>query len=176
MTYVIYKYTSKTSGKGYIGQTKDLKTRQKYHQLPSSGCTYFKHAIQKYGWNDFYLEIIYQNLTEQEANRLEELTIAEHHTRTPHGYNILPGGRNHSGPRPARSKQHCDAISKHRKQYWALRPPPFTKDELSVLLWTEPTTHIAKRYGMSDNGVARWVKNWGLTKPPRGWWTKHPHP
>lgn len=49
---------------------------------------------------------------------------------------------------------------------------PFSKDELSVLLWQYPTTHIATMYSMSDNGVARWAKKWGLAKPPRGYWQK----
>lgn len=47
-----------------------------------------------------------------------------------------------------------------------------TKEELEKLLWEKPTTQIAKDYGLSDNGVAKWVKSYGLTKPPRGYWVK----
>lgn len=50
--------------------------------------------------------------------------------------------------------------------------PPFTKDELEKLLWEVSTTTIAKRFKMSDNGIARWAKKWNLSKPPRGYWAK----
>lgn len=47
-----------------------------------------------------------------------------------------------------------------------------SKEELLKLLWKEPTTTIATIYGVSDNAVAKWAKSYGLTKPPRGYWTK----
>jgi hypothetical protein len=47
-----------------------------------------------------------------------------------------------------------------------------TKDELAALLWKIPTTHIAKRYNVSDKAVEKWVKKFGLTKPERGYWSK----
>lgn len=49
------------------------------------------------------------------------------------------------------------------------RPTP---EVLQKLLWEQPTTHIAKQLGISDNAVARWVKQDKLTKPPRGYWAK----
>lgn len=49
---------------------------------------------------------------------------------------------------------------------------PFTREELSGLLWTYPTTTIAKMYNMTDNGVAYWARKWKLTKPSRGYWQK----
>lgn len=51
--------------------------------------------------------------------------------------------------------------------------PPFTKDELEKLLWEMSTTTIAKKFNMSDNGIARWAKKWNLSKPPRGYWAKN---
>ena len=47
-----------------------------------------------------------------------------------------------------------------------------TKEELSDMLWKIPTTKIAANYSVSDKAVERWVKKFGLTKPPRGYWTK----
>ena len=49
---------------------------------------------------------------------------------------------------------------------------PFDKESLQALLWEMPLTHIGALFDMSDNGVARWVKKWGLVKPPRGHWLK----
>jgi len=50
--------------------------------------------------------------------------------------------------------------------------PRPSKEELNKLLWEMPTARIAKMYNMSDNGIARWVKDYGLQKPSRGYWTK----
>lgn len=54
-------------------------------------------------------------------------------------------------------------------QYKVKRP---SKDELEILLWSKPTTIIAEQYGVSDNAVARWAKDYNLAKPPRGYWQK----
>lgn len=50
--------------------------------------------------------------------------------------------------------------------------PKITKEELAVLLWQKPTTHIAAEWGVSDKAVDKWAKKFGLKKPPRGYWTK----
>lgn len=46
-----------------------------------------------------------------------------------------------------------------------------TKEELEKIVWDMPTSHIAKKYGVSDNTIAKWCKSYGITKPPRGYWT-----
>ncbi|MDQ2686923.1 MAG: group I intron-associated PD-(D/E)XK endonuclease [Armatimonadota bacterium] len=47
-----------------------------------------------------------------------------------------------------------------------------TAEELQEMLWQHPTTHIAQRYGVTDNAVAKWAKAYGVSKPPRGYWNK----
>lgn len=47
-----------------------------------------------------------------------------------------------------------------------------TEEELNKLLWEMPTTHIAKKFGVSDKAVERWAKKFNLNKPPRGYWAK----
>lgn len=47
-----------------------------------------------------------------------------------------------------------------------------TKDELNELIWSKPTTIIAKQFGVSDKAIEKWVKSYELTKPPRGYWQK----
>lgn len=51
----------------------------------------------------------------------------------------------------------------------ATRP---SKEELNILLWTKPTTEIAKDYGVSDRAISKWAKSYGLEKPSRGYWQK----
>lgn len=47
-----------------------------------------------------------------------------------------------------------------------------SKEELAVLVWEKPTATIAKEFGVADSSVAKWVKKYGLSKPPRGYWQK----
>lgn len=146
----------------------------------------FVELYKKYGWDDFSLTILCQ-CTDQEADQVEEQAIKQHSTLSPNGYNLLPGGTNRKQlpgrtlseehkeklrkPKPIRTESHCKKISTHRVNFWKDHLPPFTREELESLLWAMPTTKIAEKFQMSDNGVARWVRRWNLTKPPRGYWT-----
>lgn len=46
------------------------------------------------------------------------------------------------------------------------------KEILESEIWLMPTSEIAKRYGVSDKAVEKWCKLYGLSKPPRGYWSK----
>lgn len=49
-----------------------------------------------------------------------------------------------------------------------------SKEELEKIIWKQPTTHIAKIYGVSDKAVEKWCKTYNISKPPRGYWTNNP--
>ena len=49
--------------------------------------------------------------------------------------------------------------------------PP--KEELERLIWTKPTTLLAKDYGVSDSAIGKWCKKYNISKPPRGHWMKN---
>jgi hypothetical protein len=53
---------------------------------------------------------------------------------------------------------------KHRK---VERP---SKDELNSMIWTYPITYIAAIFDVSDVAVHKWIRSYGLNKPPRGHW------
>ena len=62
-------------------------------------CSHFYPAIQKYGWHSFRHEILYTDLTQEEAGQMEIKLIAEYGTLDPEkGYNLDLGGavRHHS--------------------------------------------------------------------------------
>lgn len=59
--------------------------------------------------------------------------------------------------------QECSKSASRR----VIRP---SKEELKKLIWTKPTTHIAKNFGVSDKAVEKWCKAYGIDKPPRGYW------
>lgn len=91
--FLIYKHTS-PSGKSYIGQTNNLSRRNNGHNSITSPCRALRNAIIKYGWNNFTHEILAENLTIEEANKLESHFILEHNTLAPLGYNLTTGGNN----------------------------------------------------------------------------------
>lgn len=47
-----------------------------------------------------------------------------------------------------------------------------TRDELYDLVWSVPMLELAKRFGMSDVGMARKCKRVDIPVPPRGYWAK----
>lgn len=47
-----------------------------------------------------------------------------------------------------------------------------SKEELEKLIWEMPTTHVAKKFGVSDVAVGKWCNSYGIVKPPRGYWKK----
>lgn len=96
---VIYKFTNKTNGKVYIGQTIHEKARYKNHL--SNKRENFKSlidkAISKYGIENFDYEILYRCSGEREEvikelNNLEIEYIEKYDCLVPNGYNLQTGG------------------------------------------------------------------------------------
>lgn len=99
--FFIYGYQSKTSGKWYIGQTKQpIKNR-----AGTNGCRYtnkelghckipkFGSAILSYGWDDFELTIFNEGkMTQEEADNYEKSWIQEKDS-IKNWYNMSPGGQ-----------------------------------------------------------------------------------
>ena len=47
-----------------------------------------------------------------------------------------------------------------------------SKEVLQLAVWSRPTSHIAKEYGVSDKAVEKWCKKYGIIKPSRGYWSR----
>ena len=89
-TYCVYMHTL-PSGKSYIGQTcnkMSVRTGKNFHRYGKR----FRDAIKHYGVENAKTEILYRDLTLEEANRLEMLSIARWGTLHPYGYNFDNGG------------------------------------------------------------------------------------
>lgn len=92
-TYSVYCHTNKINGKRYIGITKQNPLKR----WGTNGCNYkklnFYRAIQKYGWDNFKHEILFENLSKEDAENKEIELIAKYNTRDDmFGYNIAIGG------------------------------------------------------------------------------------
>jgi hypothetical protein len=88
MFYTIYKITNKLNGKIYIGkhQTGDLNDG-----YMGSG-KHLKHAIEKYGSQNFIKEILFIFDNEAEMNTKEAELVSEEFVKEDTNYNLCPGG------------------------------------------------------------------------------------
>lgn len=90
--YVVYKHTT-PSNKVYIGITScDVKRRWQNGKNYKSN-KYFTNAINKYKWENIKHEILFDNLTKEQAEIKEIKLIAEYKSNNiKYGYNIENGG------------------------------------------------------------------------------------
>ena len=75
----IYEIVNKTNNKKYIGKTKSFKARKNRHlyelRHDRHHCLHLQRAWNKYGENNFIFNIIYSELNEEEARKIEEELI-----------------------------------------------------------------------------------------------------
>lgn len=104
--YTVYQHKNKINGKMYFGIT----SRTPSERWEKNGSYYkitphFYSAIQKYGWDNFEHNILYQNLAKEEACEIEKSLIKKYKTQDrKFGYNILEGGQVTELPREVREK------------------------------------------------------------------------
>jgi predicted GIY-YIG superfamily endonuclease len=91
--YTVYMHTS-PNNKRYIGiTTQTLKRRWGKNGYGYVDNEYFWKAINKYGWDNFSHEILFEDLSRDEALKKEIELIAFYDTTNPDkGYNITAGG------------------------------------------------------------------------------------
>lgn len=115
--YIVYKHTC-PNNKVYIGIT-----RQNINKRWNNGNGYknnkhFYSAIKKYGWNNIKHEIIKENITQDEATKIEIKLIDEYKSnQKEYGYNNSIGGEK-SSLGFHHSKQSKEKISKNNARYW----------------------------------------------------------
>lgn len=91
--FAVYKHTS-PSGKIYIGITSQIPIKRWNNGNGYLNNDYFTKAIQKYGWENIKHEILFENLTQEEAEQKEIELIAKYKSnQRKYGYNISDGGR-----------------------------------------------------------------------------------
>ena len=92
--YTVYQHKNKINGKIYIGITSQ-KPEQRWG---SQGCNYkssphFYSAIQKYGWDNFEHNILFTDLTKEQACLKEQELIKNFNSMNrEYGYNSTSGG------------------------------------------------------------------------------------
>ncbi len=91
---IIYCIENKTSGKKYVGQTKQTLNRRWLGHVHSSekARSAIHKAICSYGKDNFLIYEIDRGETQESLDRKEHLWIDTLNTMTPHGYNLKTGG------------------------------------------------------------------------------------
>jgi group I intron endonuclease len=91
--FTLYSHKNKINKKQYIGITSNPKKRFIGNGIAYKKCVIFYNAILKYGWDNFETIILKDNLTKENAIRLEIQTIEKQKTTNrKYGYNVSKGG------------------------------------------------------------------------------------
>ena len=110
----IYRWTNKTNNKVYIGQSINIYKRFQDYKKGRFN-KYMKRAINKYGINNFYIEILEKDIDESMLNTYEQKWIDYHKSYLPeNGYNIAPIAGNTRGVK--KSKKERKNLSKIASQ------------------------------------------------------------
>lgn len=139
--YTVYQHKNKVNGKMYFGIT----GRNPEDRFGKDGSGYqssphFYSAIQKYGWDAFEHNILYEGCTKEQACELEKMLILKYRTQDrERGYNVLEGGDAPVIPPEIREKMslalrgntngaHPCADEAKRKISAAIKGKPFTEE------------------------------------------------
>lgn len=91
--YVVYLHTLKSDGRKYVGITYQKPEKRWSKGYGYYGQKHFYNAIKKYGWDSFKHEIVFENLTEEQACNKEIALIKLFQTQNPkYGFNHTNGG------------------------------------------------------------------------------------
>ena len=91
--WCVYKHTT-PSGKVYVGIAKNVKHRWRGNGSGYKGSTRISNAIKKYGWDNIKHEILFSNLTKEDACQKEIDLLKQFNSTNPAvGYILLSGGQ-----------------------------------------------------------------------------------
>lgn len=98
--YCVYMHKNKINEKIYIGITCQKPELRWGHGSRYKKSTYFRRAVQKYGWDNFEHIVLFDSLTEPEAKQKEIDLIAKYNSnQKEYGYNLAAGGQGTNGYR-----------------------------------------------------------------------------
>lgn len=97
--WCVYIHINKVNLKCYIGITSNEPKRRWGAGSGYNSNKYFKRAIDKYGWKNFYHVVLHSELVKQDAQQLEIFYIKLFDSKSPNGYNLSSGGEGASGYR-----------------------------------------------------------------------------
>lgn len=150
-------HTLLIDGRKYIGLTSQVPAeRWGKNGKGYRANEYFYRTIQKYGWNSFKHEILFENLTKEQACNKEKALIKLFNTQNPQlGFNITEGG------------EHC-SCTKNTKQKLSKVHTKYTIDEDKLIdLYLNQNLSMqkcAEYFGCSYNPISRKLAKLNIIK------------
>ena len=96
--FIVYCHTL-YDGRKYIGITCQNASRRWRNGDGYNHNPYFSNVIKKYGWDSFTHEILFQDLPEEDAKRIERELIVKYKTQDrKYGFNMTGGGEGNYNP------------------------------------------------------------------------------
>jgi group I intron endonuclease len=124
---IVYLITNLVNGKRYIGQTsRSLEWRWHIHQT-RKGCRALRNAIDKYGANNFSMEVLFDVPTKELAGEFETEYISRYNTKAPNGYNLTDGGEGVVGLSLETRKRRAQKLLGNKCAVGAIRTPEYLK-------------------------------------------------
>lgn len=153
-TMIIYKIQNLIDGKIYIGQTLfTFNTRYSGgNWWKHTSCKHLKRAAEKYGYENFSIEILEKNIASaQILDDLERFYIKKYNCMEPNGYNINSGGENRHFY--SREQRLILAKSKRGSEFVEL------KNQLTgEIIKIENASEFCKKHGLSDGQLCDVLK------------------
>ena len=155
--YIVYMHTV-PNGRKYIGITHQQPERRWRGGMHYNYNKRFFSVIVKYGWDNITHEILYENLTKEEAEQKEKELIEEHKTnQEEYGYNMTSGGS--GAPNCTKSIETREKLSKANT---GRKHTEETKKKLSEaskgrhLGGKSPTATKILQYDLDGNLIKEW--------------------
>ena len=152
--YSIYKVTNTINGKIYIGFDSKWPRRRNNHKSNSKtrSCKFYS-AINKYGWNNFTWELLYQSTDGKHClNEMESYFIKQYDSFNK-GYNETLGGEGTLGWKPPKEyREKKSQEQKGEKGFWYGKNIP---DKIRGKI----SNTLAKEHLLEYNGQIHKVRN-----------------
>ena len=162
--FSVYKHTS-PSGKIYIGITcQDANRRWRGDGSGYRANPHFLNAIKKYGWDNFEHSILFENLTKEQACRIEKVLIQIYESyKMSKGYNRSLGGEH--GNLSEEAKQHISEVmcEKWKDAEYAKHMSEAHKGKICSQGWThtdeakDKLSAISKKRWASEEYRKKWL-------------------
>lgn len=158
--YCVYCHTNKINGKKYIGITSQKPQHRWRNGQGYRNNEYFFRAIEKYGWHNFAHEILYTDLSKEDAERIEVKLIAEYKTiDNQNGYNIESGGNATKDVPKSTRKKISEALKEHPCTAETKRKiSESQKGKVSPKKGTKATPEQIEKNRLSHIGQKAWNK------------------
>jgi group I intron endonuclease len=169
---IVYLVTNTINGKRYVGQTSQSLERRWFLHQHRKSCKALHSAINKYGAENFTIEVLFSPPTREQAGELEIEYIDRYNTKAPNGYNLTQGGEgvkalpdyirlernrkllgNKNAVGAVRTSEYCKAISYRQQnrlftEIWRHRMSEAAKVKVVSQETKDKHSEINKRLGL----------------------------